>query len=313
MKIYENRWKFYLLSLAIMAFGIIMLFVNGIKLDIQFKGGAVISYTFDGELDFSAVDSIVTETLGRDVEVQETISNISEEEGSKTIKKLVLNLAGNEGLSTEDQIALDAALREAYPDANFAHAGSNVVKPFVGARFFRNSIRALILAGILMIIYVWYSFRKVSGLSAGVMSFVALLHDVALVFFVFIIFNIPLNDSFIAVALTILGYSINDTIVIFDRIRENKRLYGSKMPIEQLVNKSITQSITRSVNTSITTVAVTIIIFIFALIFDIESIKTFALPMVFGLVSGCYSTIFLAGPLWTSWQKYKTKGKAKTA
>ena len=79
-------------------------------------------------------------------------------------------------------------------------------------------------------------------------------------FFVFIIFNIPLNDSFIAVALTILGYSINDTIVIFDRIRENKRLYGSKMPIEQLVNKSITQSITRSVNTSITTVAVTIII-----------------------------------------------------
>ena len=104
-----------------MAFGIIMLFVNGIKLDIQFKGGAVISYTFDGELDFSAVDSIVTETLGRDVEVQETISNISEEEGSKTIKKLVLNLAGNEGLSTEDQIAR-SGLRGWHTGRQFCHA-----------------------------------------------------------------------------------------------------------------------------------------------------------------------------------------------
>jgi preprotein translocase SecF subunit len=143
------------------------------------------------------------------------------------------------------------------------------------------------------------------------MGFIALVHDVLVVFFVFVIFNMPLNDSFIAAALTILGFSINDTIVIYDRIRENKRLFGTKLDVDELVDKSITQSITRSVNTSVATFISIAIVYVFAWIYSIDSIKSFALPMMFGVISGCYSTICLAGPLWVSWQKYKNKPKDK--
>lgn len=313
MKFYENRWKFYIISLSVLALGVIMLFVNGVKLDIQFKGGAIISYSYENELEANEVRNLVTSTLGRDVDVRETTSNVSKEEGEALVKRLVLNFAGNEGLSDDDQLLLDTTLKETYPDANLTAAGSNVVKPFIGARFLRNSINALIIAALLIILYVWYRFRKVSGLSAGAMSLVALAHDSLIVFFIFIIFNMPLNDSFIAVLLTIIGYSINDTIVIYDRIRENRRLIGTKMPIEDLVDKSLNQSFGRSLNTTLTTFIVIIIVYIFAVIYDIESIKTFAFPMAFGVISGCYSSLCIAGPLWVSWQKYKSRGKTKTA
>ena len=309
-KFYKNRWISYGISIVIMLLGVIMLFVNGVTLDIQFKGGAIIKYSFDGSLDLTAVENLVEETLDRGVDVQETISNMS---GSEDVKTLVLNLAGEEGLSEDDQIALHDALEENYPDANFVSAGSSIVKPFIGKRFLSNSIRAIILAAILIMLYVWYSFRKVSGLSAGVMGLIALIHDVLLVFFTFVVFKIPLNDSFIAAALTILGLSINDTIVIYDRVRENKRLYGAKLSTEELIDKSINQSLSRSINTNLATFISIVIVYVFSLIYDIESIQTFALPMVFGSLSGCYSTIFLAGPMWVSWQNFKNKPKTAKA
>lgn len=313
IKFYDNRWKFYIISLSIFALGIIMLFVNGVRLDIQFKGGAIINYSYEGELESSEIRTLVTDTLGRDVDVRETVSNVSKEGDEVAVQMIVLNFAGNEGLSDDDQLLLDSTLKETYPDANLTSAGSMVVKPFIGARFFRSSINALIIAALLIILYIWYRFRRVSGLSAGAMSLVALIHDLLIVFFTFIIFNMPLNDSFIAVALMVLGYSINDTIVIYDRIRENKRLLGTKMPVEELVDKSLNQSFTRSVNTTLTTFIVIIVVYIFAVIYDIQSIRTFALPMAFGVVVGCYSSMCIAGPLWVSWQKFKTKSKTKTA
>lgn len=311
IKFYDNRWKFYIISLSIFVLGIIMLFVNGVKLDIQFKGGAIISYSYENELEPSEVRNIVMETLGRDVEVRETTSNANIEVGEVLVKKIVLNFAGNEGLTDDDQLLLDTTLKEHFPDSNLTSAGSMIVKPFIGERFFRSSINALVIAAILIMLYVWYRFRRVSGLSAGAMSIVALAHDSLIVFFIFIIFNMPLNDSFIAVLLTIIGYSINDTIVIFDRIRENKKLIGSKITVDELVDKSITQSLGRSINTSITTFIVILIVYVFAVIYDIESIKSFALPMAFGIISGCYSSLCIAGPLWVSWQKYKKNDKTK--
>ena len=141
------------------------------------------------------------------------------------------------------------------------------------------------------------------------MALLALLHDCLIVFFAFVLFKMPLNDNFIAVLLTIIGFSVNDTIIIYDRIRENKITAKHKMPIEELVNKSITQSLTRSINTGGTTFLAVAIIYIFATIFGIDSIKSFALPLSIGLVSGCYSTICIAGPLWVMWQKHKEKKK----
>ena len=125
------------------------------------------------------------------------------------------------------------------------------------------------------------------------------------------IFNIPIGDSFIAVALTILGYSINDTIVIYDRIRENRRL-DAKMPIDELINKSISQSFTRSLNTNLAVFVSVMTVFIFAFGYGLDSIRTFALPMSIGTISGCYSTVCIAGPLLAMWEKRK-QAKGETA
>ncbi|MCK9479882.1 MAG: protein translocase subunit SecF [Firmicutes bacterium] len=305
IKFYNNRWRYFIISIVALAVGVIAFFINGVSLDIQFKGGAIIKYSYTGDVDFSEVSAIVTEKLNRGVEIQETTSNVDNVE----TKSIVLNLADNEGLSEDEQIALDEALKERFPNSDLTLTGSSVVKPFIGRRFFITSIRAVLLASLLIMIFIWYRFRKISGASAGVMALVALLHDVAIVFFVFIVFKMPINDSFIAAALTIVGYSINDTIVIYDRIRENRRLLGVKVPVDELVDKSINQSLVRSINTSITTFVSITIVYIFALIYNIDSIKSFALPMMFGIVSGCYSSVCLAGPLWVSWQKFKSKAK----
>jgi preprotein translocase SecF subunit len=136
------------------------------------------------------------------------------------------------------------------------------------------------------------------------MSLVALLHDVLIAFFTFTIFRIPIGDSFVAVALAILGYSINDTIVIYDRIRENTR-NSKNVPVDEIVDKSITQSFTRSLNTNIAVFASIAILFVFAALNGLDSIVSFALPMAIGSISGCYSTICIVGPLWSTWEKYK--------
>jgi len=298
IKFYEKRKLFFAISIAIMILGIVSIFINGVNLSIQFKGGAIIKYSFTGDLDTAQAADTATKALNRNTEVQ-----ITEDLATKS-KKLVLNLSGNNGLEAGEQDKLDGILKSEYPDANLEFSESNVVEPFIGKRFLQNGMIAIVLASVFIILYVWVRFKRISGLSAGVIALIALVHDVLVVFFTFTFFKIPINDSFIAVTLTIIGYSINDTIVIYDRIRENKPMFNKK-PVEDLVDSSINQSLTRTINTSVTTVISLIIVYVFAYIYNIESIKTFALPMIIGVISGCYSTNCLAGPLWVMWQKKK--------
>lgn len=298
IKFYENRKIFFAVSIVIMLLGIASIFINGINLSIQFKGGAIIKYSFTGDLDIKEVESLSSKVLNRNTEVQ-----VTEDLATKS-KKVVLNLSGNSGLDANEQEELDSALKEKFPNANLQLSESNIVQPFIGKRFLINGMIAIAISSAFIILYVWIRFKKISGLSAGVIGLIALLHDCLVVFFTFTFFKIPINDSFIAVTLTIIGYSINDTIVIYDRIRENKPSY-SKKPYEQLVNDSINQTLSRSINTTITTVICVLIIYIFAFLYNIESIKTFALPMLIGLISGCYSTVCLAGPMMVMWHKKK--------
>lgn len=300
IKFYKNRKIFFAISAILMVIGLICIFTFGVKLSIQFKGGAILKYSYVGELNINDVAKITSDTLGRIADVQST------EDIATNSKKVVINLAGNSGLSAQEQEKLNNILEENFTENDIELAESNIVEPFIGKSFLRKGIAAMIISAITIVIYVWVRFKKISGLSAGVVALVALLHDVLMVFFVFVIFRIPLNDSFVAVVLTIIGYSINDTMVIYDRIRENRGLYP-KLSVEELVDKSISQSMSRSINTTITTVISALIIYIFATIYDIESIKQFALPMTFGMISGCYSTICIAGPLWVMWQKRKKK------
>lgn len=302
---YKKRKIYYLISVAIIVIGVITMFTNGVKFDIQFQGGAMLNYSYSGDVDVAEAEAIAEEILARDCDIQ------TKAEIATGRTKLVFNVSGKEGIASDAQANLTAALNEAFPENEFESYDVSVVEPFIGKDFAADSIKAIIFSIILIILYVWFSFRKVSGLSAGVTGIIALFHDVLMVFFTFVIFGIPVNDSFIAAALTILGFSINDTIVIYDRVRENKKLLGKGTPIEEIVDKSISQSISRSVNTNLCTLLSVVIVFVFAYLQDIDSITSFALPMIFGIISGCYSTICIAGPIWTGWQKHKISRKKK--
>jgi preprotein translocase subunit SecF len=168
------------------------------------------------------------------------------------------------------------------------------------------------VSALLIIIYVWARFSVMSGLSAAIMSVVALLHDVFIMLSVYAIFKVPVNESFIAAALTILGYSINDTIIIYDRIRENSKLIRKSATFE-LVNKSINQTILRSINTVVTTLIAVATVYVAAAVNNINSLKEFTFPLLVGITSGCYSSIFIASPLWAMWKEHKAKTHLRTA
>lgn len=297
---YEKRCRAYAISIVLICSGIIVCFINGVKLDTQFIGGAILKYSFDGDLDLNEVSETASSVLNRPNSIQVTT------DPATNAKKIVLTLAGNEGMSPDDQNKLNEALTSLDEDAHITLSESYVVEPYIGQKALKNSIIALVLSLVLITAYVWIRFRVLSGLSAGVMGVLALLHDVLIVFFVFVAFKIPLNDAFVAVTLTIIGYSINDTIVLYDRIRENRRK-DSKIPLGELINLSTTQTLTRTMNSSFTTTACVLMILIFAVLYGITSIKVFALPMLFGLICGCYSSICIAAPLWVSWSEFKEK------
>lgn len=298
IKFYKNRKIFFAISLIVIFVGIVSLFINGVNLSIQFKGGAILKYSYTGDIDVAKVEQKATEMLNRNTEVQLT------EDLATHSKKIVLNLSGNSGLEAGEQEDLDKALKEGFPEANLTLAESNVVEPFIGNRFLMNGLIAIALTSLFIIIYVRFRFKKISGTSAGVIGLIALFHDVLIVFFSFIIFKMPINDSFIAVTLTIIGYSINDTIVIYDRIRENQPYY-TKKPFEELVDTSINQTLSRSIKTTVTTALSILVVLILAYIYNIDSIRTFAIPMLIGVISGCYSTVCLAGPMLVMWHNKK--------
>lgn len=308
-----KRRIYYAISLSLIVIGILVSAIFGVDLDIQFKGGAIIKYSYMGSIDKAQADEIAHNTVPN-TSINIKIDTITTSSGATT-NMLVLELDKN--LSDTTQQDLFTSLSSAFADNNLTKYESNVVSPQMGYEFFLKSIAAVLLASFLIVIYIWIRFRKIGGLPAGLTAFVSLFHDVLMAFVAFSIFRIPLNDGFIAVALTILGYSINDTIVVYDRIRENRRLYGTKLHFTDIVNKSINQSFVRSINTTLVTFVALAVVCIFAIVFHLDSIKNFALPMMVGVVTGCYSTICIAGPLWTSWVEYKEKknppkGRART-
>lgn len=307
IKFYKHRFIYFTISICLILFGIAAVFINGIQLDIQFKGGSILKYTYSDTINAEQTEKIVEQAVGRTTNCQ-LQTNMAKDE-----QKLVVSLAGNEALTSPEQETVTAVLTKAYPNAKLTLSESLTVEPFIGKHFFTNGMIAIVLSFLLVLAYVGFRFKHIGGLSAGTMAIVALFHDVLIVTAVFVIFKIPLNDSFIAAILTIIGFSINDTIVIYDRIRENRRLMGKKTTVEELVDVSINQSMMRSINTNIAVFLSITVVYIFAQIYDIGSIRAFALPMMFGVISGCYSTICIAGPLWTMWQNYRSDSKGLSA
>ena len=298
-----NLNKCLIVSLAVVLVGVILAIVFGVDLDVNFKGGSRFTYSYTGELNNNDAKATIEETIDQKV----TVSESKDFSGETTY--LVVTLASDEALSTEQQTAMLEALQEKFADNSVELGDSNTVNPSIAGSFFAKSIAAVVLAGVLVVVYMGIRFRKIGGVSAGVTAFIALVHDVVIAFLCTVIFRLQIDMNFIAVVLTILGYSLNNTIVVYDRVRENRKLY-SDITVRDNVNKSINQTFSRTVLTTVTTIVAVAVILIVSELNGITSLRTFVIPMIFGLVSGFYTSTFLAGPMWVRWVEYSEKRKA---
>ena len=303
-----NRRIYYTISLIIIAAGLIFSFVMGVKLDIEFSGGTILSYVYDGEINEADFKKSVEDNLGQNVSVT-TGSDFTTGRN-----KIMVEVKSKSGLNSDKQFALSEQLDAEYSENNLELFQSSDVSPSSGREFFLKCLVAVIFSAIVLIIYIAIRFKNIGGWRAGVCAVIALFHDIFVVYAVFVIFRMDIDANFMAVVLTILGYSINDTIVIYDRIRENKTLCAKeKLTLAELTNRSINQSLRRSIYTSLTTIIAMLSVTIVAMVFGVDSIITFSFPVMIGMLSGTYSSICIAGPLWVSLENKKensgNKGK----
>lgn len=317
INLYSKRYIFFILSAVIMITGIVTYFVKGFVLDIQFQGGTLIEMranedTFtknDVQKVQSDVAKVVQDSINKPAYVQKTTTYDVDSKSNFDVIKISIGSADTL-TSKEIQKVESAVVKELGLTAKDPIVSEESVEPFIGKEISQNAVKAVLIAAVLIILYIWWRFKIVSGLSMGVFGVVGLVHDIGVMITVYLVFRIPVNDSFIAAMLTIFGYSMNDTVVIFDRIRENTRLM-KKVPFPELVNTSVIQTLNRSINTTVTVLMAVITIFVFGKINAIGSITEFSFPLIIGLISGTYSTIFITTPLWVMWKEGQKKSKAK--
>ncbi len=283
-----------IVSLCIFAVGILFNLIFGTGMDISFSGGTLVRYSYSGDLNVDAVDAAAKEVLGNDAEA--TLENVDNTD--------VVSVTLANEISLEQQSALEERLEKDFAAHSLKQVESKTLSAPMGRQFFVKCLVAVALAALFLLVYVGFRFRRIGGVSAGLFALLALVHDLIVCYFVFVIFRINIDDNFVAVMLTILGYSLNDTIVIFDRIRENRRRHKN-MAIDDVVNLSINQSFTRTLVTAIAVFVAVAVVVVVALVMRIDSIISFALPMMFGVISGFYSSVFLSAPLWALWKSKK--------
>ena len=300
---FNKTFKYVIIAYAVIFVigGIFSAF--GIDLDINFSGGTKISYSYTGDLELKDIEAIAEKTLDTKFSASKSTALAGD---TATFE---IALSGKNALSTEKQAELTSAFETAFKDNKIELYNSNSVSPTVAGTFFAKSMVAVLITAILVVIYVGIRFRKIGGISAALTALCALVLDVLISFFTCVIFGLQIDSNYIAVVLTILGYSLNDTIVIYDRVRENRKLDPSA-DIADVANKSINQSVVRNIVTTVTTLSAVLTIVVVSEIFGLTTLRTFAIPMAFGLVSGAVTSLFVAVPLWVIWKKHKSK-KAK--
>lgn len=277
----------YLISLAVIGIGIVFIIINasrgldGFNYGLDFKGGSSTNIEFNEDMSLGDIDSKVVPifektTNSADIQTQK-VANSNE----VIVKSRTLTLEEMksiyETLETEFNVPEEKITTE-----NISGA--------VSVQMRQDAIIAVIIATIFMLIYIWFRFKDIKFASSAV---IALVHDCLVTIGFYAIFRWTVDSTFIACMLTIVGYSINATIVIFDRIRENLgRMRGTSL--DSIVNASVTQTFTRSINTSLTTLIMVVVLYIMG----VSSIKAFSLPLIIGIIAGCYSSICITGPLW---------------
>lgn len=280
--IVKNRFVLYSVSAVIILIGVVMAFVNGgFNLDVEFAGGTEIYAELGKEFDSNKMQKAVDAVTEKNAKVQTV-------DGTNASIKLA-------EISDEEITAIREVLVKDFKVDEKA-ISENTISETVGNELKKNALVGALIAVVLMLIYIWIRFELLSGIAAVC----ALIHDVLIMLSAYAIFQIPVDTSMIAAVLTILGYSINATIVLFDRVRETSRLQH-KEAFETIVQKSVKDTLGRSINTTITTLIVLVVLWILG----VDSIRTFTLPIIVGVLAGFYSSVFLSGNFWIFFKKLR--------
>lgn len=300
-----KRKVFVIISAAVIALTAAFTFILGVNVDIRFKGGTIITYSYEGKVDTNSIKSTV-ESLGTP---RATVTTGTSFTGD--LNTIVLSFAADEKMDDKMLEELSDKLAETYPDNKITNLDTTNVSASAGSQFFISCLIAVVVAFALLVIYIAFRFKKIGGWSAGIIAIGCLLHDVIMTYAVYVFCGMSLDSNFMAVILTLLGYSINNTIIIYDRLRENRAKYGDKISTRELVNLSINQTLSRSIITTATTVMAMLSISVVCSLMGVTSILTFSVPLAVGMLVGFYSSLCLAGPLWIWWQERKNKKAVK--
>ena len=286
-----GNWKKY----VVISGAVVVICVAGLVVRAA-SGGPLFNYS----LDFAGGNST-------SVDLSKTVTDEDKQKAEDTAKSVIgsgksveISVADNtkivvrtEELSEQKSEELKATMAKTFGVDESTKIESEFISGSVSDEMKVDAAVATLIATLCMLLYIRIRFRK---LSTGISAVLALVHDVIAVLTVYVVASafIPVGSTFIACMLTIVGYSINDTIVVFDRIRENKAKATSRTSLAEIINKSITETLSRSINTSVTTF---IMVFVLA-VFGVDSVRQFAIPLIVGIISGCYSSVCVASPLW---------------
>lgn len=284
MNVIKSYKLFYAISLSVIVVGLLMFAISGLNYGIDFTGGTML------QLD---VGEFISVEQAREImdDYDQNASIIHSGSG-----KTELIIKSSKDLSNKDTTEIVNQFVEV-----FGMDGSNFQTqkfgPFMGKEIRDRAIVSVIIASSLMLAYISFRFQ----FKFGVAAVIALIHDVLVTLAVYSVLRLPVNSSFIAAMLTIVGYSINDTIVIFDRIREESKIYP-KLGLGEVINNSIKLSMRRTLFTTLTTLMAVITLYLVG----VEDVKVLALPLIIGMVSGTYSSLFIATPILYSLKRLKT-------
>ena len=296
------RKRFLTVSSCLMAAIVLCAVVFGVRLDTEFTGGAMITLRYEDSFALSDVQATAVEALGSKDLTLQTGENVAT--GEQTLK---ISMPGTETVTTDEVQTLLDSLNEQYPENAFAQLSLSNVSAAMGTKFLQKSLVAVVFALAVILLYIALRFKNIGGLTGGMMAVLALLNDLMVVFGTFVLLRTPLDGNFIAAMLTILGYSINDTVVVYDRIRENRSLMGKKATFEELVNQSVNQSARRTIITTVTTVMALDVLCIISKLYGLDSIFTFAFPLMMGMLSGVYTSLCVSTSAWVLWTERKQK------
>ncbi len=294
LDIIGRRYLYFLISAIIIIPGTIFLLIFHLRPGIDFTGGSILTVQLGATPDSQVIEQILTDD-GFSGSVVQPLNDVNSPNAVTIRTKPMSNTPDN-----DQKAKVEADLKKQYGALN--ELSFSTIGPVIGAELTQRAILAVIAASVLILLYIWYAFRNVpSPLRFGVCALAALLHDVLVVTGVFsilgVLFKIEIDELFVTAMLTVIGFSVHDTIVVFDRIRENL-LRRTGEPFETVVNNSVVQTLARSLNTSITVLLTLLALYLFGGV----SIRQFVLALLIGIFSGTYSSIFNASCLLVVWQ-----------